>query len=61
MAENQKRGIICGNDTRYTKGTEVEILTYFKTSNEYFVKPVEGQIQFFIKPDDLEVLDEGNI
>lgn len=61
MSENPTRGIILGGDTRYTKGTEVEILTYFKTSNEYLVKPVEGQTQCCIKPEDLEVLDESNI
>ena len=61
MSENQKRGIIRGNDTRYTKGTEVEILTYFKTTNEYLVKPVEGQTQCCVKPDDLEVIDESSI
>lgn len=64
-----KRGIIRG-DTRYTKGTVVEILAYFKTTNEYLVKPVEGQTQCCVKPCDLiimypkeilEVLNESNI
>lgn len=55
-----QRGIIRG-DTRYSKGTEVEILAYFKTTNEYLVKPVEGQTQCCVKPEDLEVLDESNI
>lgn len=59
MAKAQ-RGIIRG-DTRYSKGTEVEIITYFKTTNEYLVKPVEGQTQCCVKSDDLEVLDESNI
>lgn len=61
MSENPTRGIIRGSDTRYTKGTEVEIIVYCKTTNEYLVKPVEGQTQCCIKPEDLEVLDEGNI
>ena len=56
MSKNHKRGIIRGIDTRYSKGTEVEILTYFKTSNEYLVKPVEGQTQCCIKPEDLIVI-----
>ena len=66
MAKAQ-RGIIRGNNTRYTEGTEVEILVYCKTTNEYLVKPVEGQTQCWVKPHALEilypkeVLNAGNI
>lgn len=67
MSENQKIGIIRGNDTRYPRDTEVEILNYCQTTNEYLVKPVEGQTQCCVKPEDLiviypkEVLNENNI
>lgn len=62
-----QRGIIRGSNTRYPKDTEVEIITYCQTTNEYLVKPVEGQTQCWVKPEDLnviypkEVLNEGNI
>ena len=56
-----KRGRIRGNNTRYTEGTEVKIIAYCKTTDEYFIQPVEGQTQCWIKSDDLEVLNESNI
>ena len=61
MSEDHKRGIIRGSNTRYPEGTEVEIIVYCKTTNEYLVQPIEGQTQCWVKPDDLEVLNEGNI
>ena len=51
-----QRGIIRGNDTRYPRDTEVEILNYCQTTNEYLVKPVEGQTQCWVKPEDLIVI-----
>ena len=60
MAKAQ-RGIIRGNNTRYTEGTEVEIIVYCKTTDEYLVQPVEGQTQCWVKPWALEVLDESDI
>ena len=51
-----KIGIIRGSNTRYPKDTEVEILNYCQTTNEYLVKPVEGQTQCWVKPEDLIVL-----
>lgn len=56
MSENQKRGIIRGNNTRYSEGTEVEIIVYCQTTNEYLVKPVEGNTQCWVKPEDLIVI-----
>lgn len=56
MSENQKRGIIRGSNTRYSEGTEVEILNYCRTTDEYLVKPVEGNTQCWVKPEDLIVI-----
>ncbi len=56
-----QRGIIRGNNTRYPEDTEVKIIVYCKITNEYLVQPVEGQTQCWVKPEDLEVIDESNI
>lgn len=61
MSENHKIGIIRGSNTRYPEGTEVKIIAYCKTTDEYFIQPVEGWTQCWVKPDDLEVLNESNI
>ena len=56
-----QRVLIRGSETRYSKGTEVKILAYCRATDEYLVKPIEGQTQCWVKPEDLEALDESNI
>ena len=54
--EKVQRGIIQGSNTRYTEGTEVKIIVYCQSTNEYLVQPIEGQTQCWVKPDDLNIL-----